>query len=67
MEFRTADRGDLLGILELYRHLNPEDAPLALDRAEVVWEEVESHPGITYLVAVEAGKVVSTCNVSILP
>lgn len=67
MEFKTADRNDLPGILELYRHLNPEEQPLAQDRAEVIWQEIESHPGIVYLVAVENGKVVSTCNLSILP
>jgi GNAT superfamily N-acetyltransferase len=66
-ELRAARREDLPGILDLYAHLNPEDAPLAPERAQALWAEIEAMPGIRYLVAVSEGRVVSTCNVTVLP
>jgi GNAT superfamily N-acetyltransferase len=67
MELRTAVREDLPGILALYAHLNPEDEALDPDRAAAIWRKTEAMPGIRYLVAVEAGRIVSTCNLTVLP
>lgn len=67
MELRPARQEDLPGLLELYRHLNPEDPSLDSQRAFALWEQIRSHSGIHYLVAVEAERVVSTCNVTVIP
>ncbi len=67
MEFRPARREDLPGILDLYRHLNPDDAPLPAGRADSLWDEVESTPGIAYFVGVHGGQILSTCNVVVVP
>jgi len=67
MEFRSARREDLPGILELYRHLNPDDDPLPPDRAAPIWDEIEAATGIAYFVGVQDGQILSTCNVVVVP
>jgi len=61
-------KNDLDGLLDLYAHLSPNDAPLP-PRAQVVklWEEIIANPALTYFVAEQEGKLVSSCNLTIVP
>lgn len=67
MELRPARLEDLPSLLELYRDLNPEDPPLEELRAKAIWAQIQQHPGILYLVAVDGERVVSTCHVTVVP
>lgn len=67
MQFRAARREDLPGILDLYRHLNPDDTPLPAPQAEALWVDIEATPGIAYFVGCEDDRVLSTCNVVVVP
>jgi ribosomal protein S18 acetylase RimI-like enzyme len=65
---RQATENDLDGLLDLYTHLNPDDAPLP-PRARVVelWKEIVADPALTYFVAEQEGKLVCSCNLTIVP
>lgn len=67
MIIRVAEQSDLEGILELYRELNPEDPGLPGERASALWKTICSEPFFKYFVAVEQDRIVSTCNISIIP
>jgi GNAT superfamily N-acetyltransferase len=62
---REAERGDLAGLLRLYTHLHgnplPERAPTG------VWEEILSDPRHHVVVAEEAGEIVSSCVLVVVP
>lgn len=67
MEHRIASKEDLPGILELYRQLTPDDPPLEPERAQNIWDAIESRDDIRYFVAVDGVEVVSSCNIAIVP
>lgn len=67
MEERLARNEDLLGLLELYRQLTPEDPPLDLSEARPIWDGIEASDDLRYFVAVDGQKLVSTCNIAIVP
>jgi GNAT superfamily N-acetyltransferase len=58
---RLAERGDLTGVLDLYRHLNPNMPTLAEDRAEQIWVDTLSRKGIRLFVSTVEEKIVSSC------
>jgi GNAT superfamily N-acetyltransferase len=65
---RQATEGDLDGLLALYTHLSPNDAPLP-PRTQVIelWKEIVANPMLTYFVAEQEGKLIATCNLAIVP
>jgi GNAT superfamily N-acetyltransferase len=65
---RQATENDLDGLLDLYTHLNPNDAPLP-PRARVIdlWQEIVANPMLTYFVAEQGGRLVSSCNLTVIP
>jgi GNAT superfamily N-acetyltransferase len=65
---RQATKDDLDGLLDLYTHLSPNDAPLP-PRHQVValWQEIVANPALTYFVAEQAGRLIATCNLTIVP
>lgn len=63
---RTAGRTDLAGLLDLYRHLHPEDPPLAAAQAEAAWSALLA-AGTMVLVAGPPGVPVSSCTLAIIP
>src|SRR5262245_29560040 len=55
-------------LLSLYRHLHPGDAELSISTdIEQLWQRILSDPQLHYLVADVDGRVVSTCNLTIIP
>lgn len=65
---RHATEADLDGLLDLYKHLSSKDAPLP-PRPQVVelWKEIVANPMLTYFVAEQAGRLIATCNLTIVP
>jgi GNAT superfamily N-acetyltransferase len=67
MEYRTAQKDDLPGLLALYRQLNPEEEPIDLEKAHSIWDATEKSNSTKYFVALDGTRVVSTCNITLIP
>lgn len=67
MEIRRLTKEDLPALLRLYRQLDASDAALSREAAEAVWAQIGAQDNIVYIGAVEAGEVVSTCYIAIIP
>ncbi|WP_241671273.1 GNAT family N-acetyltransferase [Dankookia rubra] len=64
---RPATDGDLHGMLELYRHLNPDDPPVGPAAAAAPWSSLLRSGLTTVLVAEENGRLVSSCTLVMVP
>lgn len=67
MEIRRLTGADVPSLLRLYRQLSPEDEFPTEAAASDIWRGIEAQENIIYLGAVEAGEVVSTCFLVIIP
>ncbi|HSB03247.1 MAG TPA: GNAT family N-acetyltransferase [Anaerolineales bacterium] len=67
MEYRIARKDDLLGLLSLYKQLNPEEEIIDLEKAYWVWDATEKTNATRYFVAVDTTRIVSTCNITLVP
>lgn len=67
MEIRRLTKDDLPSLLRLYRQLSPEDEFPSAGSAQEIWQRIEAQESIIYLGAVEAGEVVATCFLVIIP
>ncbi|MGK9232462.1 GNAT family N-acetyltransferase [Inquilinus limosus] len=64
---REATPADLAGVLQLYRHLHPDDPHPDPGRAETVWSTLLDS-GLTRVVVADLdGLLVSTCMLAIVP
>lgn len=67
-EIRSVGSGDLRQLLALYEHLHARDDPLPADAVvQAVWDEQLSHPGFHCFGGYEAGTLVSSCTLVIVP
>ena len=66
VEFLIARKEHLAGILALYKQLIPDEKPLGAEEAEKLWEKSERQ-GVTYFVAVDGGKIVSSLYLAVIP
>jgi GNAT superfamily N-acetyltransferase len=64
---RPATRGDLPGLLALYRHLHPDDSAVDPSATEPTWSALLSSGPTTVIVADTAGSLVSSCTLAIIP
>ena len=66
---RRACSNDLPEILRLYRHLNPDDPVCDPDapNTQGTWKTIMANSQLAYFVAEADGKIVSTCNLTIVP
>lgn len=67
ISFRPATAADLAGVLELYRHLNPNDLALDPEREEAAWSALLGSPLTTVFVAESDDSLVATCVLAIVP
>ncbi|BAY10119.1 GNAT family N-acetyltransferase [Calothrix sp. NIES-2098] len=68
ISIRLITRNELPQLLSLYQHLNPADAPLPDEHIlQSMWDEIINDPRLFYIVGDNAGKLVSTCNLAIVP
>jgi GNAT superfamily N-acetyltransferase len=64
---RLANQADLPGMLNLYRHLNPDDPVPDPAKAEAAWASLIHSRLATVLIAEIAGAPVSSCTLLIVP
>ncbi len=67
MEYRTAERNDLQELIKLYKQLNPEEEIIDLEKAYSVWAATEKSNATWYFIALDDRKIVSTCNITLVP
>ena len=67
MELREAREDDLSGLLTLYLHLHETSVPPSTDALQALWHSMLADARQHVLVAVEAGQIVSSCVVTIIP
>ncbi len=66
IEYCIAEKKHLVQILELYKQLHPEEDSISIDAANKIWEKTEEN-NIKYFIAIENGKVISSCYLAIIP
>jgi GNAT superfamily N-acetyltransferase len=64
---RAAKHADLAGLLDLYRHLNPDDPTPDPTKAETAWSILIRSDLASVIVAEVAGVLVSSCTLVIVP
>lgn len=65
---RLIQEGDLPQLLELYKHLNPDDPVLSIDEKLIAhWREILENPGQLYIGAEEDGRLVASCVLVVIP
>lgn len=64
---REAGPGDLPGLLELYRALNPSDPELTAQEAGAPFTAMLEQPGLTVFLAMHDGKPVATATLLVVP
>lgn len=67
MEYRIAKKDDLQRLLVLYKQLNPEEELVDLEKASSIWDATEKTDATRYFIAVDDTRIVSTCNVTLVP
>lgn len=64
----TAGWADLPGLLALYPFLNPDDPLLPVDdNLQGHWQNILDNEALYYIVAYTEGRLVATCNLTIVP
>ena len=64
---RSAIEADINGVLELYRHLNPNDAAPEPAKARHAWSSIMASDIVTLVVAELDGRLISCCTLVIVP
>jgi len=64
---RAAQQSDLPGLLDLYRHLHPDDPQPDAVKITEVWSVLMGSGFTKVIVAVDAGLLVSSCTLAIIP
>lgn len=67
MRVREVGVGDLAGLRELYRHLNPDDAPCPPALAAAALEQLRRWPGSAVLVGCVGDALVASCTLVVIP
>jgi len=67
LQKRVAQRQDLPRLLDLYRHLDPQDARCPPDQADAVFERFLRYPGSAILIGLLGSEIVASCTVVIIP
>ena len=64
---RTVRPDELDRLLDLYRHLNPEDPDIKGQKhIKEIWQEICADPGIFYFAIEENGLLVSSCTLTVI-
>lgn len=64
---RLAGVDDLLGVVELFRHLHPDDPVLPTARAETIWHQLLSQSNNKVFVVDGVSHLDATCTLTIVP
>jgi len=66
IKYSIAEKENLIGIIELYKQLIPEEESININRANEIWEQVEKN-NIKYFIAIDNCKIISSCYLAIIP
>ncbi|THV13462.1 GNAT family N-acetyltransferase [Rhizobium rhizophilum] len=64
---RLAERGDIAGLLRIYRDLIPEDPELSVEAAGMHFDALVRIPGSAVHIGVLNDNIVSTCTLIVIP
>lgn len=68
IQFRMVRADDLFGLLDLYKHLNPDDLPLPAEEIlHQVWNDFLTDPKVFCVVGEMDGHLVASCTLVIIP
>jgi len=67
MKARTAGPDDIPQLLQLYRHLDPDDKDIAFGEARERWERLKRYPGSDVFVGYLDDSLVATCTLVVIP
>ncbi len=68
MSIRYIKKNEMNELLNIYRHLHRQDAPLPKkSRLLSIWEEITTNPLLHYFVLEHNNKIVSSCTLSMIP
>ena len=67
MRVREAVGGDFLGVLRLYRQLQPDDPAITDGRDREVFDVILGALGLTIFVVEVGGEIVATCYLNVIP
>ena len=67
MIVRPVERDDIPHLLQLYRHLNPDDTETPVDDAVAHWEQLKLYPGSDIFVVCVDDRLVASCTLVIVP
>jgi GNAT superfamily N-acetyltransferase len=67
MQTRRAVASDLNAVMELYGHLDPKMPALAPDKAQEIWADLLSRPGVDVFVCGAELTIVATCTLVTAP
>ncbi len=67
MNVRLARYDELNHLLDLYRHLNPDDPDISgAENIKSLWKEIFEDPGLFYIVAEEDGQLTASCTLAVI-
>ena len=64
---RRATREDLPELVQLYRHLVPNDVPVSAEQAEDIWERFSRYGDSGIFLGLINGRQVATCTLVVVP
>lgn len=67
INIRQCVQDDLIGLLNLYRELRPNDPILSPDQLQNAWSNLSNNPHVKIIVAEVSNEIASTCQLSICP
>jgi GNAT superfamily N-acetyltransferase len=68
INIRELKEADLGVLLEAYRDLHPDDAPLPLEKqVKRLWKETCADPRLIYIGAFDGSRLIATCTAAIVP
>lgn len=68
MKIREINKFELEDLLKLYEHLHETDDPLPTEeQIQITWREIQETPRLKYFGVYIDDKLVSSCNLSIIP
>jgi hypothetical protein len=67
VRIRPARPTEMAGMLDLYRHLNPDDPVPGSAAAEAAWSRLCNSEFVKVIVAEAKGRLISTCTLVIVP
>jgi ribosomal protein S18 acetylase RimI-like enzyme len=67
LDIRPATPSDLPQLLELYRHLNPDDVPASIADARAIFAQFASQPGNIVFIGFIGDALVTSCTLITIP